>query len=56
VRQPDGSLKQNGLIICRKGDKYVVDCCVTGSTRGTIDDPKFALKDMFEFYIFPELL
>jgi hypothetical protein len=56
VRQPDGSLKQNGPIIRRKGDKYLVDCCVTGSTRGTIDDPKFALKDMFEFYVFPELL
>jgi hypothetical protein len=56
VRHSDGSLKQNGPIIRRKGDKYLVDCCVTGSTQGTIDDPKFALKDMFEFYVFPELL
>ncbi len=56
MRHSDGSLKQNGPIIRRKGDKYLVDCCVTGSTRGTVDDPKFALKDMFEFYIFPELV
>jgi hypothetical protein len=52
VRQPDRSLKQNGPFIQRKGDKCLVDCCVTGSTRGTIDDPKFALKDMFEFTSF----
>jgi hypothetical protein len=49
MRQPDGLLKQNCPIIHRKGNKYLVDCCVTGSARGTVDDPKFALKDMFEF-------
>jgi hypothetical protein len=30
VRQPDGLLKQNDPIIRRKGDKYLVDCCVSG--------------------------
>jgi hypothetical protein len=56
VRQPDSLLKQNGPILCRKGDTYLVDCCVTRSTQGTIDDPKFALKHMFKFYVFPVLL
>jgi hypothetical protein len=50
VRQPNGLLQQNGSIIRRKGDKYMIDCCVTGSTQGTMYDPKFALKDMFEFF------
>jgi hypothetical protein len=27
-----------------------------GSTRGTVDDPKFAVKDMFAVYILPELI
>jgi hypothetical protein len=39
----------------KKGDLYLVDCCVTGSSRGTPEDPKFALKDMFEFHVFPEI-
>jgi hypothetical protein len=56
VRQPNGLLKQNGPSIRRKGNKYLVDCCFTGSSQGTSDDPKFALKDMFAFYVFPQLV
>ena len=33
----------------------MVDCCVTGSTTGTADDPKFPLKDVFEKCVFPKL-
>jgi hypothetical protein len=55
VRQLDGSFKQTGPVIRRKGDLYLVDCCVTGASHGTPDDPKFALKYMFELHVFPEI-
>jgi hypothetical protein len=54
-RQPDGSMRETGPILRRKGELYKVDCNVTGSSRGTPDDPKFALKDLFEHHIFPKL-
>ena len=56
VIQPDGSRKLNGPIKRRKGDKYLVDCCVTGSNPGTSADPKFTLLSVFEEYIFPMVL
>jgi hypothetical protein len=34
---------------------YLVDCNVTGSSRGTPDDPEFVLKDLFEHHVFPKL-
>jgi hypothetical protein len=54
VRQPVGSLKQSGPVVRQKGGLYLVDCCITGSFHGTPKDPKFALKNMFELYVFPE--
>jgi hypothetical protein len=55
VRQPDGSLKQEGPIVRKKGDKYLVDCAVTGSDPGTSDKPKFPLIDVFRHYVFPKV-
>ena len=55
VRQPDGSTKQNGPVVRMKGDKYLVDCAVTGSNPGTADDPKFPLIDVFREYVFPKV-
>jgi hypothetical protein len=53
VRQEDGKLKYNGPIVRRKGDAYLVDCCVTGSKVGTADDPKYPLQNLFRECIFP---
>jgi hypothetical protein len=48
VRQPNGRMKFVGEILRRKGDAYLVDCCVTaGSNEGTADDPKFPMKKLF---------
>ncbi|CAJ1931219.1 unnamed protein product [Cylindrotheca closterium] len=55
VRQDDGSIKRTGAVIREKGDLYLVDCNVTGSSEGTPDDPKFALKKLFEHHIFQKL-
>jgi hypothetical protein len=55
VRQPDGSIKQCGPVKRRKGDKYKVDCAVTGSSPGTADDPKFPLIEVFRHHIFPQV-
>jgi hypothetical protein len=53
VRQENGKLKYTGPIVRRKGDAYLVDCCVTGSKVGTADDPKFPLLNLFRECIFP---
>jgi hypothetical protein len=53
VRQLNGKIKFLGEILRRKGDPYLVDCCVTGSNEGTADDPKFPLKKLFQECIFP---
>jgi len=55
VRQADGTMRQCGEIKRRKDDLYMVDCAVTGSNVGTATDPKFALKPLFEFHIFPKI-
>ena len=34
---------------------YLVDCAVTGSNKGTSDDPKFPLLNLFEHHIFPRI-
>jgi hypothetical protein len=39
-------MKFVGEILRRKGDAYLVDCCVTASNEGTADDPKFPLKKL----------
>jgi hypothetical protein len=46
ARQPNGKMKFNGEILRRKGEPYLVDCCVTGSNEGTTEDPKFPLKNV----------
>ena len=38
-----------------RGDVYIVDCAVTGSSYGTVDDPKFPLEDFFRVTVFPEI-
>lgn len=55
VRQDDGSMKQTGPIKRRKGDRYLVDCAVTGTDPGTADNPKFPLVNVFKHYIFPKV-
>mmetsp|Transcript_8170 Transcript_8170/g.7707 ORF Transcript_8170/g.7707 Transcript_8170/m.7707 type:complete len:156 (-) Transcript_8170:331-798(-) len=51
-RDDDGKLVYDGEVIRRKGDLYLVDCNVTGSSCGTADDPKFALLNYFEDLVF----
>ena len=53
VRQPNGKRKFVREILRRKGDPYLVDCCVTRSDEGTADNPKFPLKRLFQECIFP---
>jgi hypothetical protein len=53
TRDRNGNVKYNGDTIRKKGDPYMVDCNVTGSSTGTASDPKFALKDLFQETIFP---
>jgi hypothetical protein len=55
VHQPDGSMKQCGLVKQRKGDKYLVDCAITGSDPGNLENPKFPLIDPFCEYVFPKV-
>jgi hypothetical protein len=40
VQGENGRITYSGPIKRRKGDLYCVDCCVTGSKAGTVDDPK----------------
>eukprot|EP00957_Ditylum_brightwellii_P067031 5088169-Ditylum_brightwellii.AAC.1 len=39
----DGSRRQTGPVMRKKGDAYLVDCNVTSSTYGTDSNPKFLL-------------
>ena len=55
VRQADGRIKYCGPVVRRKGDLYLVDCAVTGCNHGTLDNPKFPLKALFENKIFPDV-
>ena len=43
------------FLINNKGDSYLVGCAVTGYSEGTSDDPKFSLKALFQYKIFPEI-
>ena len=55
VRQADGKMRATGPILRRKGDLYLVDCCVTGGTDGTSTDPKFSLARLFRSGIRPKV-
>eukprot|EP00957_Ditylum_brightwellii_P141934 10813555-Ditylum_brightwellii.AAC.1 len=50
--QDDGSRRQTGPVIRKKGDAYLNDCNVTGSTYGTDSDPKFPFITLFKEVIF----
>ena len=50
--QETGRIVYDGEILRQKGDLYLVDCNVTGSTCGTSDDPKFALLSYFHELVF----
>ncbi|KAG7356428.1 hypothetical protein IV203_001114 [Nitzschia inconspicua] len=52
-RDEHGNLRYDGEIKRKKGDCYMVDCVVTGSDKGTSENPKFSLKSLFEEQIFP---
>ena len=47
------SRKYDGSLVRKKGDAYLVDCNVTGSSKGTEDNPKFPLKEVFQRAVFP---
>ena len=55
TRDADGKLRYNGPVVRRKGDCYLVDVPVTGSSAGTSDDPKFSLLSLFEETVFPRI-
>ena len=49
------SNKYCGPVVRKKDDLYLVDCAVTGCSHGTLDNPKFPLKALFENKIFPDV-
>ena len=52
----DGRTRYRGNPIKhRRGEPYLIDCNVTGSDRGTPTNPKFALKDLWEYTLFPSI-
>ena len=53
LRQLYGTIKYNGQIVRRKGDVYDVDCAVTGTNEGSVDDPKCPLLPIFKDIVFP---
>ena len=55
TRGPDGKLKYNGPIVRRKGDCYLVDVAVMGSSNGTSEEPKFSLLTLFKDTLFPRI-
>ena len=64
VTQPDGSIRYPNTNpdgtpkepLRRKGESFLVDCCVTGSNEGTKKDPKCSLLLVFKETIFPAIL
>ena len=52
VRQEDGSIKYNGPVVRKNGEVFDVDCAVTGSTHGSLADPKCPLLPIFKETIF----
>ena len=56
VDDPDtGTYTFSGEVVRRKGDARMVDCNVTGSSKGSTDAPKFDLKSVFIDHLFPLL-
>ena len=55
IWQDDGSLKANCEIMGNKGELFLTYCAVTGSKEGSPEDPKFALKQLFESTMFPDV-
>ena len=47
--------RKTNMVVRKKDDLYLVDCAVTGSNKGTSDDPKFPLLNLFEHHIFPRI-
>ena len=64
VTQPDGSIRYPNTNpdgtpkepIRRKGESYLVDCCITGSNEGTKKEPKCSLLLIFKEIIFPAIV
>ena len=52
---PDGSTHEVNVSKREKCESYLVDFEVTGSYKGTADDPKFSLKILFQYKIFPDI-
>ena len=48
----DGRRQFQGPVVRRKGEAFSFDTTVTGSNEGTSDNPKFALKRLFEDLVF----
>ena len=48
--------RKTNMVVRKKDDLYFVDCAVTGSNKGTSDDPKFPLLNLFEHHIFPRIV
>lgn len=53
VQQADGSMRQCSEIRHWKDDLYMANCAVIGLDKGTPTDPKFVLKPLFQYHIFP---
>ena len=47
--------RKTNMVVRKKDDLYLVDCAVTGSNKGTSDDPKFLLLKLFENHTFPRI-
>ena len=47
--------RKTNMVVRKKDDFYLVDCTVTGSNKGTSDDPKFPLLNFFEHHTFPRI-
>ena len=50
-----GNIKYRGPVLREAGDVYWVDTTVTGSDSGSLKDPNFPLKHVFEHSVFPNL-
>jgi hypothetical protein len=51
----NGHRRYDGDIIRMKGDAYLIDCNVTGSDKGTLNNPKFSLLALFCDQVFPKI-
>ena len=55
AKQPDGRVRYCGKVVRKKGDVYNVDCAVTGSSSGSVADPKCPLLPIFHDHVFPKV-